>query len=208
MPLREFVDADGMRWKVWDVSAAQVHPRLKEENFYAGYDLGWLTFEAEGGEIRRRLCPCPANWEDSSPEELERLWREAEPVAPRRKRADAGPEDATATAEDEAIALMSVAERERREEPPESRRTDLRTFQYPGGRVWTVGTLTINVGGERRPVLRFISGSHKVDVEHWPDDWQRLSDDQLAELLRSGAPARVERPNYTGFRRRRDDVQP
>ena len=207
MALREFVDRNGVKWKVWDVTPAQVHPRSKDERLFIGYELGWLTFEAEGGELRRRLCPCPRRWDESPPEELERLCAEAEPVAPRRKSADApGAEPGRATASDEEIARVSVAVRESEEEPPSARRRHLRTFQYPGGRIWTVGTLTATEKGATREVLRFVSGAHKIDLETWPDDWERYSDAQLAELLRRGAPPRTTAPNPTPHRRRRDDL--
>ncbi len=38
-------------------------------------------------------------------------------------------------------------------------------------------------------VLRFISGSIVLDLEEWPDDWDRYTDTQLARLLDRAQPA-------------------
>ncbi len=209
MPLRQFVDSKGVRWKVWDITPAQVHPRVKEEKFFIGYELGWLAFESEGGEIRRRLCPCPARWEALPAEELEGLCREAEPVTPRLRPTDASDvEVGRKVAEDLAVARLSVEAREAQEAPPDERRARLRTFQYPGGQMWTVGTLTTSDERGRREVLRFLSGLHSVDLERWPDDWERFSDAELAALLRTGAPPRSSAQNPTPHRRRHDDLRP
>ena len=110
-------------------------------------------------------------------------------------------------ARDEDVARLSVAVRERQDEPPGSSRRNLRTFQFPGGRIWTVGVLTTGSVEGIREVLRFVSGSHRVDVERWPDDWAQFSDAQLADLLRLGAPPRVVTTNATPHRRRHDDLQ-
>ena len=210
MPLREFRDRDGVLWRVWDVSPAQVHPRSRDERLFMGYDQGWLAFESADGEMRRRLCPCPVRWEDASAQEMEALLAEAESVPARPHRAAAAPEPPgeVATEHEEEIARVSVEVRESGGEPSQVRRRPLRTFQYPGGRIWTVGVLSArdDETGDRRDVLRFVSGAHKVELEEWPEDWDRLTDPQLAELLRAGAPPRAEQPNPTEFRRRREDL--
>jgi hypothetical protein len=38
-------------------------------------------------------------------------------------------------------------------------------------------------------VLRFISGSIVLDLERWPDDWDRYTDSQLMGLLDRAQPA-------------------
>ncbi len=43
-------------------------------------DNGWLAFEAESGEAKRRLCPPPEGWDRLPDDELVRLWHAAEPV--------------------------------------------------------------------------------------------------------------------------------
>jgi hypothetical protein len=80
MALREFIDGDGVRWKAWDVTADQIHPRTRAEDYMHDLVDGWLVFERTDGEEKRRLCPYPAAWEESSDEELLALWQEAEKV--------------------------------------------------------------------------------------------------------------------------------
>lgn len=54
-------------------------------------DNGWLAFEAESGEGKRRLCPPPEGWDQLPDEELIRLWHAAEPVrGPAQATADRG----------------------------------------------------------------------------------------------------------------------
>jgi hypothetical protein len=56
MPSKDFTDASGMGWRVWNtvpVSGAVINP---------GFEKGWLTFESDAGALRR-LAPIPAAWE-------------------------------------------------------------------------------------------------------------------------------------------------
>lgn len=74
MPYREFVDAAGTAWRVWDTrphSAANVRAR---------YADGWLSFECD--TERRRLCPIPGGWADAGEEELWAWVVVSEPVRP------------------------------------------------------------------------------------------------------------------------------
>ena len=80
MALREFTDADGIRWKAWDVTADQIHPKTRAEDYMHDLVDGWLVFERTDGEEKRRLCPYPATWEESSDDELLALWEQAEKV--------------------------------------------------------------------------------------------------------------------------------
>ena len=77
MDVRGFVDAQGVRWQVWEVrptlsldgtSAPGAH--LKEE--MAG---GWLAFQSAAG--RRRFYPLPDHWESLSDAELAILLHHA-----------------------------------------------------------------------------------------------------------------------------------
>jgi hypothetical protein len=73
MAHREFTDAEGSPWQVWDTrprSKAEVRPR------YAG---GWLSFESAGE--RRRLHPIPERWEEVDDDTLRAWLATAEPVA-------------------------------------------------------------------------------------------------------------------------------
>jgi hypothetical protein len=79
----EFVDSNGVRWRVWNTVPSS-RTTLSGE-----YEKGWLTFESPAG--RRRLAPVPGNWETAPPERLELMCRAAEDV-PGRTRATADPE--------------------------------------------------------------------------------------------------------------------
>lgn len=83
MALREFIDVDGVRWKAWDVTADQIHPKTRAEDYMHDLVDGWLVFERTDGEEKRRLCPYPAAWEESSADELLVLWEQAEKVRKR-----------------------------------------------------------------------------------------------------------------------------
>ncbi len=70
MPIREFTDSNGVRWRVW--STIPQAPGTYGESLRAG----WLTFDSEGE--RRRLAPIPQGWEEASAERLELMCRAAE----------------------------------------------------------------------------------------------------------------------------------
>ena len=80
MALREFTDANGFAWKAWDVTADQIHPKTKAEDYMMDMAEGWLVFERGDGEEKRRLCPYPSGWEQSSEAELQALLGHAEKV--------------------------------------------------------------------------------------------------------------------------------
>jgi len=75
MALREFNDAEGNLWRVWDTRPTS---RVRGER-----QGGWLTFEH--GTLRRRLTPIPEGWADVPDEELRRLCINAR-AQTRRKR--------------------------------------------------------------------------------------------------------------------------
>lgn len=79
MALREFTDATGNAWRVWDTRP--VTGRVRAE-----YQRGWLTFE-QGEEVasRRRLAPIPDRWEEMPEHELRRLCLAAPPEQPRKR---------------------------------------------------------------------------------------------------------------------------
>lgn len=77
MPHREFVDADGHRWWVWEVHPTPAADgRLPVRADHAG---GWLAFECD--MQRRRLIPVPSGWAEADEPELRRLCRRAEPFS-------------------------------------------------------------------------------------------------------------------------------
>jgi hypothetical protein len=71
MAMREFTDAEGVHWRVWNTipnAGGVIGPMVS----------GWLTFESE--ESRRRLVPIPAGWESATVSELREYCRLAEDV--------------------------------------------------------------------------------------------------------------------------------
>lgn len=73
MPVRDFIDANGVRWRVWSTV-----PRLTR-GLQPDFAEGWLTFESEAE--RRRLAPIPAGWETTADERLALLCRAATRIA-------------------------------------------------------------------------------------------------------------------------------
>jgi hypothetical protein len=77
MAYREFVDSDGLSWRVWTtVPSAGTHLR-------GGFEHGWLTFETTtGGATRlRRLVPVPRDWESVDDSRLELMCKAADEVS-------------------------------------------------------------------------------------------------------------------------------
>lgn len=97
MALREFTDAAGRGWQVWDTypsidnpsDSSALHRFLESQPPKDGagkpvsvrerYVHGWLTFSA--GRERRRLAPIPANWQSASLDELNEYLDRAEVTA-------------------------------------------------------------------------------------------------------------------------------
>jgi hypothetical protein len=211
MPLRELTDRSGVVWKVWDITPDQLHPSSRAGDYLQGYLDGWLVFETTDGAEKRRLYPVPADWEEVSDEELERLCERAESVrggsTPARRR-DSMPGDAVP----EPPGAPSGPTRDTaRETPRPPERPDTRTFHYPGGRVWTVAEQYIQLRDRMgtplgaRTVLRFTSGVRSLDLHAWPSEWRSYSDEELAELLARAFPRDRDAPASGSFRRRRSD---
>ena len=78
MPSRSFEDSAGVLWDVFEVHRASEAPR----GVSAGLEKGWLTFVSAHG--KRRLGPCPAEWENVPETELERLCAAARVASPAR----------------------------------------------------------------------------------------------------------------------------
>jgi hypothetical protein len=79
MAYREFVDSNGVSWRVWS-TVPSAGSRL-----HGGFDQGWLTFERTSPELAgiaplRRLCPIPADWEAAPESRLDLMCRTAEEV--------------------------------------------------------------------------------------------------------------------------------
>jgi hypothetical protein len=184
MAVREFVDEDGRAWRAWDIRPDAIHPVTKSEDYLAAcYDVGWIVFETIPGDEKRRLCPYPKRWIDGSDAELRALLHAADPVPPHKLASQRRP-----LAADQAVApsspdlLADVADI-----------TDLevvRSFRYPGGRLWTVCVVRRTEGGGP-PVLRFTAGMRSIDAKTWPKDWVDAPDAVLVDMLRGAAPRRA-----------------
>ena len=112
MALREFEDADGVAWRVWDTNPDVVRGLSLE------MQRGWLTFD--NGLERRRLSPIPSEWIEVPEERLVLLLRLAAPLRSLEPRAP------TPTQPDRRIAERRIADRrsgDRRTtgEPPHTR---------------------------------------------------------------------------------------
>lgn len=82
MAVRDFLDAEGVRWKVWPVIPETLQPKTSAEDYLGEYESGWLCFESTSQ--RRRLPEYPAEWEQLSDAELRALLHVAT-VVPHRK---------------------------------------------------------------------------------------------------------------------------
>jgi hypothetical protein len=80
MPMLEFVDSNGVTWRVWN-TVPSVRTTLGGE-----FEHGWLTFESALG--LRRLAPIPSKWESAAPERLELMCRAAVEVTRRTRDPD------------------------------------------------------------------------------------------------------------------------
>ena len=192
MALREFTDGFGVQWQVWDIAPEWLQARMRAEPDARGLREGWLVFEAVDGSEKRRASPVPRGWQVASDAELERMLRAAKPVRARR----------------------GAPELEEHGSPPavaELQPSPMRTFLYPGGRLWTVSEVLERRGDEGseevdvRPLLRFTAGARTLDLLAWPKEWTQYSDAQLSDLLWRAFPRRRGAPNPTGYRRRRGD---
>ena len=83
MALREFDGPGGLRWKAWDVTAGQIHPKTRAEDYMRDLAEGWIVFERVDGEEKRRLCPYPDDWQGLPDPEIAALCAKAEIVKKR-----------------------------------------------------------------------------------------------------------------------------
>ena len=90
--IRDFVDADGRTWHVWEVPPEQLSARSRPGTYAGDFESGWLAFEAEEGGERRRLPRYPRDWQQLPNDRIEALCRDAQPVT-RRRRATGGETD-------------------------------------------------------------------------------------------------------------------
>lgn len=198
MTVRELTDTRGVGWRVWDVTPDSVRPRAGGADYLAGrYAAGWLVFERLDESEKRRLPAIPPAWHELPASELAALLDRAELVPPRRRQTG----EHARPAEDPTVTPAAV--------PLRADLADLdvmRTFHYPGGRIWTVCVCRPRLGGQ--PVLRFTAGLRKIDLREWPAEWADLADEQLVELLRRAAPREEDWTEGAPRRRHGDPRDP
>ncbi|MBA3889789.1 MAG: hypothetical protein H0X64_04595 [Gemmatimonadaceae bacterium] len=166
MPVREFTDSTGVEWRVWDVTAEQLHPVTRMEDLLE-LASGWLAFES-ATEKRRLPSPYPREWATLPLPELEVLCRRAPPVVRRAVRTSSEARVVEATA-------LVDAERRTSEE---------RRFSSPNGREWTVRKHEcLTAGGSPRQVLRCTAEDIVMDLNTWPPDWKECSRTEYALML-------------------------
>jgi hypothetical protein len=68
MAVRDFLDANGVAWRVWPVTPEALQPKTAVEDYLGEYGEGWLCFES--ASERRRLPRYPLRWEELSDQEL------------------------------------------------------------------------------------------------------------------------------------------
>lgn len=76
MASRNFEDANGVRWTVWEViphGLGSTGVRVRPE-----FAAGWLAFQT--GDERRRLTPIPEGWEHCTDAQLARMCARARPT--------------------------------------------------------------------------------------------------------------------------------
>jgi hypothetical protein len=204
MAVREFADAVGRRWRAWDINPDSIHPQTKAEDYLADcYQSGWIVFETLDGRDKRRLCPTPRGWETLPERDLETLLAKADRIPLTKLSRERSAVGETPVAVPKWTRRADDASQPRAGEPLDV--TDLRvvrSFVYPGGRVWSASLATDPHGAH---VLRFSSGVRHLDLAKWPREWPDYPDERLVELLRNSAPRRPGSTPPPGVRGRRHD---
>jgi hypothetical protein len=213
MAVRDFRDEAGRAWRAWEVAPDDLDVRTKDEDYLASlYYTGWIVFETVEGTEKRRLYPIPRGWSELPDPELEVLLNKAEVVPPRKLRGERLRGDAAAKEVDRAHAFTeravdrpdAVREIPKHETPDVTDLRVMRTFRYPGGRMWAVG-VTEDAESGGTDVLRFSAGSRHVDLRDWPKDWPDYPEEDLVGLLRAAWPRDRSKPPAPGSPRRRWD---
>lgn len=185
MAMRDLTDSTGTQWLVWDIRPEESHPITRFEDYLQGFLDGWLVFETPDGRQRRRLHPIPKGWAELPDAELHLLLDRAQ---------DANPDADARSAE--AMGAKGT----------------IRSFLYPGGRLWTVSEVVVQYRdpdgeplGEPRTVLRFAAGRRTLDLLAWPPEWTEYDEAGLAALLARAFPRRTTARDPDSPARRRTD---
>jgi hypothetical protein len=82
--LRDFTDAGGREWRVWEVRPGSHGRPTNPERYLGEYVNGWLAFECAREEMRKRLPNHPTDWFRMPDSDLDQLLPRAVDV-PKRK---------------------------------------------------------------------------------------------------------------------------
>jgi hypothetical protein len=85
--LRDFVDAEGREWRVWEVRPGSSGRPANPERYLGEYVKGWLAFECLRDEARKRLPNHPPDWFRMPDAEIDRLLPRAVDVPKRKPKA-------------------------------------------------------------------------------------------------------------------------
>jgi len=202
MTVREFKGRDGKDWRAWEIQPEAIHPVTRAEDYLSDcFTTGWLVFETTSGDEKRRLCPYPKAWGRASEGVLIKLLEGADAVPTRKLQLE------------RQVASDTSGATEPIEIPPEEDKLDVtdlpvvRSFKYPGGRLWTVCVVQYPEDGGP-PSLRFTAGARYLDMRPWPRDWVDAPDERLVELIRVAAPRPATDPPAGTSRRRFNDPPP
>ena len=204
MGLREFRDKKGVQWKVWNVTPDSLDKRTTAEDYMREWQDGWLCFESS--DHRRRLASYPSTWEDLPDTDLQQLLDRSQVVRRRAAGEASGEFSQVPKGGASGGAPEADVERTRGSRPDAGRMTPssgvdparTRTLTDSRGRTFVAGLYRIPHKGTTAEgklstspgtVLRFISGTIVLDLEEWPDDWDRYTDSQLTQLLDRAQPA-------------------
>ena len=199
MAVKEFRDEKGQTWRVWEIRPEAIHPVTRAEDYLSDcFTVGWLVFETVTGDDKRRLCPYPKAWPRANESQLRVLLGDAERV-PREKLFAARQAIGGTTA-------AAPAERAENEKPDITDLKVIRSFRYPGGRLWTVCVIDHPDDGGP-PALRFSAGSRYLDMRPWPKDWVDAPNERLVEMIRAISPRPASWPP-SGVRPRRFNDSP
>jgi hypothetical protein len=90
--LRDFRDAEGREWRVWEVKPGSTGRPTNPERYLGEYVKGWLAFESTQTEIRMRLPNHPLDWFRMADADLGRFLPQAVEVQKRKPKAGPRPE--------------------------------------------------------------------------------------------------------------------
>jgi hypothetical protein len=81
--LRDFLDAAGREWRVWEVKPGASGRPTNPERYLGEYFKGWLAFECLQDEVRKRMPNYPTDWFRMTDADLDRLLPRAVDVPKR-----------------------------------------------------------------------------------------------------------------------------